>query len=518
MTAAGGPGPAALPAPALAEWRAALGPGHVRVGGEDLERAGQATFATGQRSPALLLPGDREAVAACLRIAARHGVAVYPLSGGRNWGYGSRVPPRDGTVLLSLARLDRIVAHDEDLAYVTLEPGVTFAMLGDFLCRRGSRLLPPMTGAPPGASVVGNVLERGIGKGPYEDIAARSCAYEVVLPSGEVIHTGFAAHPHARVAALRAEGPGPALQGLFAQGNLGVVTQLTVWLQPAPALRQRVFFRLTAGGELEVAVDRLRGLLLRGATDLQVEIVNDYRVLAMQGQFPFDRRDGGEALSRGWVEGALSPLGGARWYGCATLWAEDGEELQWRRRRLAAALADLEGGLDPEVPAPGADAAGSSEAGIRSTYWRKREPPPADPDPDRDRCGVIWVAPVLPMVGEEAASALAAIEETALGAGLEPSISLRPVGGRAMQAVVGLMYDRDAPGADARASACHLALRRLLEARGLIPYRLGLLDFEAPPAQAAANAELLRALKRLLDPAGILAPGRYIPGERGEGP
>src|SRR5690606_21412797 len=39
---------------------------------------------------------------------------------------------------------------------------------------------------------------------------------------------------------------------------------------------------------------------------------------------------------------------------------------------------------------------GPSDWNVRSTYWRKRMRVPADLDPDRDRCGVIWLCVALP--------------------------------------------------------------------------------------------------------------------------
>src|SRR5690554_287040 len=102
---------------ALTEWRSALGEAHVLTDAEALKTAGTATFATTQSIPAILRPGNTAEVQACLRIAQAHGVPVYPVSGGRNWGYGSRVPPRDGCVVMELARMNRILAYDERLAY-----------------------------------------------------------------------------------------------------------------------------------------------------------------------------------------------------------------------------------------------------------------------------------------------------------------------------------------------------------------------------------------------------------------
>src|ERR1041385_5151437 len=150
-----------LPA-ALREWRTAIGSEHVIEAPQALERAGTATFATDARVHAILRPANREDVQNCLRIANRFGVPVHPVSSGKNWGSGSSAPASDG-VLIDLARLNRIVDFDEDLAYVTVEPGVTQGALFDFLRERKSRLWMDATGASPDCSIIGNTMERGFG-------------------------------------------------------------------------------------------------------------------------------------------------------------------------------------------------------------------------------------------------------------------------------------------------------------------------------------------------------------------
>jgi 4-cresol dehydrogenase (hydroxylating) len=218
---------------AFTSWCEALRDEHVVRTPEALTAAGKTTFATHSRVRGLLRPGTREEVQACVRIANRFGIPLYPISTGKNWGYGSRVPVHDG-VLIDLGRLTRIVDFDEDLAYVTLEPGVTQRQLYDFLRERHSKLWMDATGASPDCSIIGNTLERGFGHTPNGDHSGTSCGLEVVLPNGDVIETGFGHFQHGRTAALHRWGVGPSLDGLFGQSNFGIVTRMTVWLMPAP--------------------------------------------------------------------------------------------------------------------------------------------------------------------------------------------------------------------------------------------------------------------------------------------
>jgi 4-cresol dehydrogenase (hydroxylating) len=71
------------------------------------------------------------------------------------------------------------------------------------------------------------------------------------------------------------------------------------------------------------------------------------------------------------------------------------------------------------------------------------------------------------------------------------------------------MYDRDLPGEDQRAAACHdRVLRELLDA-GFPPYRLGVQSMESIPHAEGAYEALMRTLKGAVDPHDILSPGRY---------
>ena len=118
---------------ALDAWRSVVGAENVSDSGANLEQARQATFASNNGALALVCPRSTAQVQACVRIAAIHRVPLYPVSRGKNWGLGSRVPARAGCVLLDLGRLDRIVEFDDKLGCLTVEPGVTFQQGSGFL-------------------------------------------------------------------------------------------------------------------------------------------------------------------------------------------------------------------------------------------------------------------------------------------------------------------------------------------------------------------------------------------------
>jgi 4-cresol dehydrogenase (hydroxylating) flavoprotein subunit len=522
---------------ALEQWKARIGPENVVTA--EAERAGAetATFATSQRIPAILRPAGSQQVSECLTVASDCGIPVYPISSGKNWGYGSRVPPGDGCALLDLSRMNRIIDFNEKLAYVTVEPGVTQRQLFSFLEQQRSRLWMDATGSSPDCSLIGNIMERGFGHTPYGEHFAHICGMEVVLPNGEVLETGSARHAGSATAAVNRWGLGPSLDGLFSQSNLGVVTRLTIWLMPAPDEFAAFFFRCESETGLSALIDALRELRLRSSLHSSIHIANDYKVLGGLRQYPWKETGGQTPLMPKLMAAFREDLTFGFWnasgglYGTAAQVAES-------KKLLRAALSRVPGKLKfvdermlrtakrfakPFRLLTGWDIARTAELvepviglmkgiptaqSLSSVYWRKRIPVPAVPDPDRDRCGLLWYAPVAPADGEQVDRLIRLVSKTLLEAGFEPLISLTLITPRTVNCVISITYDRDVEGEDQRAMKCYHALANQCTAGGYHPYRLGITSMQNENP-AGTHARFVQNIRAFADPASILAPGRY---------
>lgn len=520
---------------ALRAWRDVLGADHVLTDTDALTAAHTATFATTQRLPAILRPGSRTEVQECVRIANAYRMPIYPVSGGKNWGYGSRVPVQDGCVLLDLARLNRILDYDEKLAYVTVEPGVTFHQVFELLQARQSGLLLAVTGSTPEASVIGNTVERGVGSGPYSDRFEHVCGLEVVLPTGQCIHTGFTRFPKAQTAQVARWGVGPSVDGLFTQSNLGIVTKMTLWLAPAPAYFQACFFTIDEGSALGSLVDTLQTLKLKGPLSAPVTLWNDCKLLSVMQRYPWAATAGKTPLPTELRAQLRAGWWNSAWCGWAGLYSTSSEQGQIERKIVAEVLSNQ---VDKLVFADETDVTVyrcespidlrkltfflralnlressffgvPTERGIASTYWRKPHPVPASMDPDRDGCGIIWCAPLAPFEGQHVHAVVELMEATMAIHQFEPIISLTGVSGRCVHIVAAVIYDRSVEGEDARARDCHDEMLRRLIAAGYLPYRLGIQSMGALPPVHDDWDQFLHLLKNALDPHNILAPGRY---------
>jgi 4-cresol dehydrogenase (hydroxylating) len=431
-----------------------------------------------------------------------------------NWGFGSRVPAEGHCAILDLGRMAAILDQDERLAFITVQPGVTFAQVDAFLRSAGSILFLPAIGGPPDASVIGNALERGHGIGPVPQRAAAIGAVEAVLADGRRASAGFPPGAAFRGAETHRHGIGPSLAGLFLQSNLAVVTSMTLALEPRPARLTLFHGRI---GDLD-ALGRLLGalqplILARALGPALCTVWNRYKRLACSGRYPWQAMDGITPLDLGRIGLAEDwEISGALYAPSAGHEAAAREALSSIGDRLQS-LAYVDEDHDSFAAASPGFLGVPSPRNLSSVYWRKRDGGEAGAAPERDRCGVIQFAPLLPF-GEGSTAALGLIERIVRDAGFEPQIGFDCADPRTIEAYVTIAYDRDAAGEDARALACHDALMRSLGEMGCPPYRLGVQPGGGGHIPAGSEA-LLALIKPALDPRCILAPGRYGIGTSG---
>lgn len=523
-------------------WSKALGSAFVLSDDRTRHSAETATFLTSQCVLGVLRPADRQEIQECLLIANRFGIPVYPISSGKNWGYGSRVPPVDGCVLLDLSRLDRILDFDEELGYVTVEPGVTQRRLFAFLQEKNSGLWMDSTGSSPDCSLIGNAMERGFGHTPYGDHYAHVCGLEVILPDGTIIETGGARFPGSTTAPVNRWGLGPSLDGIFSQSNLGIVTRMTIWLMPKPDLFEAFFYRCTDPNGLPVVIDSLRRLRLKDVLRSSMHIVNDYKVLGGLRQYPWEETNQQTPLTPELMARFRQDLTFGHWNVSGGLYGTKAQVAE-AKRLLRKEFAGQQGRLQflseqklqtalriagPFKLVTGLDIRRTAKLvrpviglmrgepmeldfALSSAYWRKRTSPPVNPDPDRDGCGLLWYAPTAPADGQHVQRLSKLTVDIMLKHGFEPMISLTMLTPRIVYSVLAITYDRAVTGEDEKAMACYRELVAECERQGYYPYRSGIQSQGATLSAHGAYEELLQKLKTALDPKSVLAPGRYQP-------
>lgn len=178
----------------------------------------------------VVMPKTTEEVQKIVKLANEEKMPIVPLGGGLVLSGLTR--PLKGGIVIDLKRMDRILEVNEKCRYVLIEAGVTQGKLKAYLEKNYPSLRHSIPDAPPSATVVGNVLIHGQGRlsQPYGFNSDMINGLEVILPTGEVCKIGSCAvSPF-----WFARAPLPDLAGLFIGwfGTTGIVTKLSLRLYP----------------------------------------------------------------------------------------------------------------------------------------------------------------------------------------------------------------------------------------------------------------------------------------------
>jgi 4-cresol dehydrogenase (hydroxylating) len=491
----------------LAAARAAVGDDGVIVDDEARRRYAAGTDGSTVLPAAIVLPRATDAVAVVVRAARTHGVTLHPISRGKNYGYGDAQGTAAGQVIVDLQRMDRVVAVDDVLGTCTLEAGVSQIQLYDALVARGSRLQLDVTGAGQHASVVGNVLERGFGHTEYGDRYHRALRLTVVLPTGEVVQTGFGPWEGAEARDAYRTGVGPFFEGLFSQSNFGIVTEMTLQLMPRP--KSTTLFGCTSPdeGALGAIVDVVRELRLHGVVDSAVHIANRARAAGnrkagLVGAWNLSGGISGSpnlvAARRREVKRAFARLG----FQHRLLFIDDRRMrlLEWAARFLPLSFMtvlrdahDLHRGFPTEGPMHKLFDTGA--VGSHQT-------------PDEFPAGLVWLNGVVPARGDSATRAVTLLQRLFADAGRDFRVTLTAISPRALVLITNVNFPRDAASATAARAFADDVMRELARA-GFLPYRMGLNEPFFGVAGPHDPRPLLARLRATLDPDGVLSPGKY---------
>ncbi|TWT91989.1 FAD-binding oxidoreductase [Stieleria varia] len=525
---------------AIDAWTVALGDQYVTIVDSARREAEQCTFPTDQRIPAIIYPGSTEDVKRCVQIANEFRTPIYPISRGRNWGLGSKVPVQSDCVLMDLQRMNRIIEFNDELGYVTLQPGVTFQQVYDYQQEIAATHYLAVGGGPPDASVLGNCLERGTGLGPSGERPRHICNLTVVTGRSKIVRTGFSQmDPSATLSSTTNWGVGPSLDGLFFQSNFGVVTESTVWLTPTP----RDFFSfvavITSESQLRNCVEELRCLIKQQIIPpYSAAIWSAAKFAAALSQHPNPRT--GELDIEEWVGSVGRPFRGMKWMlfggvgsGSSAVGRAKKSYLKSRikpacnrfmllddRRvwalnafgsikRLVSSRQNVNSAVVEALLKRSVFLGHPTTGALKSLYWRKTFSAPDDVDPHRDACGVRWLCHELPNRANDVLRATEIVKRHFSACGFEDNVALAFCSGRHVRMLGCLVYDRTQAGQDATASRCFHRTNSELVNNGYFPIRLGVDSMDHGPSRTADQSEVMQELKAFWDPNRVIAPGRY---------
>jgi len=174
---------------------------------------------------AAVLPGSAAEVAAVVRVCRDLGVSFVPRGAGT--GLSGGAVAQSGAIVISTARLCRIVEIDAPNMFAVVEPGVVNADISAAVKHHGLRYVPDPSSMA-ACTIGGNIAENsgGLHCLAYGVTSAHVLGVQIVTPDGEVEWLG----------GKTIDSPGYDLLGVFvgSEGTLGIVTQAVVRLTPVP--------------------------------------------------------------------------------------------------------------------------------------------------------------------------------------------------------------------------------------------------------------------------------------------
>jgi glycolate oxidase len=229
--------------------------------------------------PALVvLPRSTRDVQAAVRLCAAHELPFVARGAGTGLS-GGAVPQADG-VVISLARMNRILEVDIESGRVTVEPGVTNLAVTQAVEPFGFYYAPDPSSQQV-CTIGGNVAENSGGAHCLKHgfTVTHVTALEVVLPDGEIAYLG----------GKGLDPPGPDLLGTFigSEGTLGIATRITLRVLRRP---EAVRTLLAGFGSTSAAGAAVSGVIasgiLAGAMEIMDRLTLEAAEAAVQPGYP----------------------------------------------------------------------------------------------------------------------------------------------------------------------------------------------------------------------------------------
>ncbi|MEM1284634.1 MAG: FAD-binding oxidoreductase [Pseudomonadota bacterium] len=203
---------------------------------------------------AVVQPRSPQDVAACLAFASQHGIPVVPQAG--NTGLvGGQIPDSSGrAIIVSVAKLNKVRQVDPISNTMTVDAGVVLQSIQQE-ANKVDRLFPLSLGAEGSCMIGGNLGTNAGGTGvlAYGNTRDLVMGLEVALPDGRLMNT---------LSKLRKDNTGYDLKHLFigSEGTLGIITAVTLKLFAKPKGIRTAFIGLASPHEALALFGQMQGL------------------------------------------------------------------------------------------------------------------------------------------------------------------------------------------------------------------------------------------------------------------
>jgi len=206
----------------------------------------------------VVMPASTDEVVSIIELARTGKIPVVPMGGGVVLS-GLSVPSRGGSVL-DMKRMNRILEVNDQSHYAVVEAGTSQGMLDAYLRKHHPGLKHSLPDAPPAATIAGNIAIHGSGHLSQSEGGFHSemvTGLEAVLGTGEVVKLGSCS----TVPAWFSRAPLPDLVGLFLgwNGTTGIITKVGIKLFPRPRFHDVLVYMTEDIDLAPVVINRVIG-------------------------------------------------------------------------------------------------------------------------------------------------------------------------------------------------------------------------------------------------------------------
>jgi len=431
---------------------------------------------------AVIRPESAEQVAEAVRLCAEHAVPVVPQGGNTGLCGGATPDTTGNAVVLSLTRLNKIRAIDTDNDTITVEAGCILQAVQQAAADAG-RLFPLSLAAEGSCTIGGNLATNAGGTQVLRYGNARELALglEVVTPEGELWNG---------LRGLRKDNTGYDLRDLYigSEGTLGIITAATLKLYPKPVASCTALLALESVEDAVSVLSRARagfGAALTGFELMSGDCLNTVVTLFPQQRLPFE----GDSVTSPWF---------------ALLELSDSESESHARERFETVLGDaIEAGLVT-------DAAIAASVSQSRALWHLRESIPlAEAEQGKGvkhdvSIPISVIAEFVRTTNAQLQSAFPGVRNVVFGHLGDGNLHYNVARGEGqteddLLALQQAIYD--------------VVHRSVVAFNGSISAEHGIGQLkrdELPLYKNAVELALMKRIKRALDPAGLMNPGKVL--------
>lgn len=520
----------------LKQWMNLLGNKYVITDEEKLNAYRSSSLGIKSQANCVLIPGNIQELSACLKFANTHGISVYPISRGKNYGYTSVSADQGPYVIIDLKRLNKIIECNNEYGYVIVEPGATFKQVYEHIAKHAPNYKLSSFGGSSQASMMGNALERGVGKGPSGNREAYSEILEIALANGDIAPLKNYLKYSDKTALFQYSSIGVNLSPLFFQSNLAIVSKMLIWLEPIPDYMGLITFAVEKEKQLTSLLRITRELIQTNLISPVYSFYNDVRLIIGSGSRVDDYPTLPFKEIKSHVLSDLKKQYGreiSAWNSSFCISASSLEEIKLKTKLIKSKLSKLtqhvtinvidkktakkyiQISIKKNVKIKESDFKFLFNLGYtndydqQSLYWRMPRSIEISQNPIKDGCGLIWFAPKIPFDSKKITAFYTELKNIAGKFNRELPVTFQIKSACLVYAIIPITFNQLDALSVKQAHQFYQALLQAGYNQGYLPYRLPTISMPTLFDSDQPYLKLLRKIKEALDPNAIISPGHY---------